>query len=1608
MSKQSSIHVLLLEDDLAFAELVQELMLSDIEPRWQIVHASHLQEALKYLSQAPFDVVLSDLHLPDSLGVDTVSALQQAAPHLPLVILTGLEEPELGIETLRRGAQDYLNKADVTAPLLERSLRYAIERIRNQALLQQNEQRLAQLVDERTAQLREEVARREALFNASMDGIVLLDRNCAVVEANYNFAHMLGYTLEEVHQLTAADWDITWSREELAAEIQQIKQELRFETRHRRKDGTSFDVEVGVSSLIWQGQLLQVCVCRNISAQKQAEAERQQAIAALQESEVRYRQLFEVNPQPMWVYDLETLRFLAVNDAAIRKYGYSEAEFLAMTIADIRPSEDLPRLLDNVASVTSGIDEAGTWRHRLKDGSLICVDITSHTLEFAGRQAELVLAHDVTEQFNTEQALRSSEQKHRALIAALPDLVMRVHRDGTYLDFLPPKSFKLFRTLDLHGQHLFDGGLPQDLAEQRMHYIQQALATGELQRYEQRVMVEDNLRDEEVRINPLGKDEVIILVRDITDRKQAEAALAQSEATNRAIINAIPDLLIQMDREGCYNRMLAGSAVLVKQPQAAGTSLSLYDILPLEMADQRLYYAHQALASGELQIYEQSLHIDGELRDEEVRIAPLNDQEVLVIIRDISDRKQIERELHQLNQDLEERIDSRTAALRESESRFRSIFEQSPVGIAITNLQGQISRANPSLRQMLGYARDDILQETIQDLLAIDPAEVEGSLFEGLLDRTLPMVAFEKRCVPHKGQPLWVKVIGTCLLDGFGRPAGLLHLIDDITTEKETQAALVEVSSLQQGILNSTDYAIISTDPDGIIQTFNAGAERMLGYTADEVVGKATPELFHDPKEVFAYEASRIAQGKAPPPTAFAALVAEAREGIVSEHSWTYVTKTGERVPIMLSIAALWHQPKTLAGFVGIAKDITQQRLAEQQVQQFQARLQFVMSSSLAITYTCRPTPDTFTCTFISNNVTRLLGYSPATVLNDPTFWIDHLHPEDKEVVLSSLPQLFERDRLSREYRFRHSDGHYCWLQDEPRLVRDEAGQPQEIVGYLADISDRKAAEAEAEEQRQLLQEILDGLPISLFLKEYRDGQVMIRFINRTTREGFNLQNVDLTTVSYGGLFGEASDRFLQNDLLVLESGKPTIEEDYFIHNGQTLHFLLSRTPIYRPNGEHLLLASAVDISDRKGAEERLHHTNEQLAQSNAALQRATRLKDEFLANMSHELRTPLNAILGMTEGLDEGVFGEISDRQRSAITTIERSGKHLLELINDILDLSKVESGKLELQAAPVPVSTLCEASLLFVRQQAHTKGIEIYSEIPPNLPDINVDGRRIQQVLINLLTNAVKFTPEGGNVRLMVQADSSRQRLEMSIIDSGIGITPEDLQKLFKPFVQIDNRLNRHHSGTGLGLALVRRLMELHGGTVSVTSTVGQGSCFTISLPYAPSSPLPGSLPAAVSPSEVHLKTSSAPKQSVVGTEDRQSSSAPPDHQPSQMTSPLVLLAEDNDASAASTMSYLTSRGYRVVRATNGHDVLKLATCELPNLILMDIQMPDLDGIETTRQIRAHPALNQVPIIALTALAMAKDREICLAAGVNEYLTKPVRLKSLVTSIEAFLGST
>ena len=450
-----------------------------------------------------------------------------------------------------------------------------------------------------------------------------------------------------------------------------------------------------------------------------------------------------------------------------------------------------------------------------------------------------------------------------------------------------------------------------------------------------------------------------------------------------------------------------------------------------------------------------------------------------------------------------------------------------------------------------------------------------------------------------------------------------------------------------------------------------------------------------------------------------------------------------------------------------------------------------------------------------------------------------------------------------------------------------------------------------------------------------------------------------------------------------------------------------SENPLQSQLQEDMVLAACRTLGvaiERAQVQHNLRQANEDLAQ-------ASQMKSEFLASMSHELRTPLNSILGFADLLERQRKETLSENQVKQVKAIKRSGEHLLQLINDILDLSKIEAGKTELDLQPVVVHSLCSQCLRMVQPRADKKRIALSLELDYQIERAELDERRVRQILINLLSNAIKFTPEAGKVKLSGYLRYGRQllaesRLDRSpvnnstpylcleVSDTGIGIPKEKQGLLFRPFQQLDSSLTRRHEGTGLGLALTKRLAELHGGTVSVESEENQGSAFRVWLP----------LTELRTQKEESSKEETSPEDALrpFGTETTETGN-----------SPRILVVEDQPFNQALICQVLELEGYEVEVIYDGRTMKDLIEAELrsrellPHLILLDIQLPEVDGFELLHQLRETEYWQDVPVIAITAMAMPGDRDRCLDAGADDYIAKPLHLETVIEKIKHLISN-
>lgn len=613
------------------------------------------------------------------------------------------------------------------------------------------------------------------------------------------------------------------------------------------------------------------------------------------------------------------------------------------------------------------------------------------------------------------------------------------------------------------------------------------------------------------------------------------------------------------------------------------------------------------------------------------------------------------------------------------------------------------------------------------------------------------------------------------------------------------------------------------------------------------------------------------------------------------------------------------------------------------------------------------------------NQMFNIYGISPEIFNGKIDTQMKLMHPEDRDILMTAAQDIKESKRTTfkHEYRILHQHGDTHTLFEQGVAVFGPGGTLERIIGIVNDVTPQKQAEQDLRESEAYARLLFDAAPDPVSVA---DPEGILLDVNRLFEQQHqvNREDIQYRHLSELNIFPDEQLSKLNDYLMAILEGKdvPPVELD-FHYSGGGIHTLEMHSYPIEVKGRQLVLSTSRDITIHKKAEESLRFANTEM-------ERALRMKDEFLANMSHELRTPLNAVLGMSESLEEQIAGPLNEKQLKYIRTIGESGHHLLELINDILDLSKIEAGRMELNISQVSVSSLCDASLRMIKEQAQKKNQQVSLKIDPEVKVIMGDERRLKQSLVNLLSNAVKFTPNDMQLGVEVKGNFRNQTVTFTVWDEGIGIAAEELTKIFKPFVQLDAGLTREFSGTGLGLVLVAQMVRLHGGSVSVESKEGRGSRFSMTLPW------------------VDVEGVSFAKRM------EQKTDTIPEGRAALAGGGRILIVEDTDSIVLLLSEYLRHKGFQVMAARNGMEGVMLARKEKPDLILMDVMMPVMDGVEATKMIRAEKELQEIPIIALTALAMPGDRERCLRAGMNAYLSKPVQMKELESLILKYLHKT
>ncbi|MFP4438884.1 MAG: ATP-binding protein [Chloroflexaceae bacterium] len=595
------------------------------------------------------------------------------------------------------------------------------------------------------------------------------------------------------------------------------------------------------------------------------------------------------------------------------------------------------------------------------------------------------------------------------------------------------------------------------------------------------------------------------------------------------------------------------------------------------------------------------------------------------------------------------------------------------------------------------------------------------------------------------------------------------------------------------------------------------------------------------------------------------------------------------------------------------------------------------------------------------------------------------------------IRSLIQRRRTQDECQLLRAALQQVHAEREHHIEARTAPLAHTVMLLENEIAERKRIEIALRKSETKFRTLSETLPVAIFIAQPLPGGLRLRYVNPAAEalSGYTREEL-LALHSWDGLDFDLFTFFDGRMWAIHDGAQVPARYELKTRNkkGNLLWISLS-VAVIEFDEQLAIMGTAVDLTERKQAEIALHAERRLLARrvaertadlsaANAELLRAVRLKDEFLASISHELRTPLNAILGMAGVLQEEVYGGLNSQQQHALQQIEVSGRRLLNMINDMLDLSKIGAGKVALVIDNVALKPVCQASLALFQQEIRQKQLHVTLDYDDAIQTLPADEQRLKQILVNLVSNAVKFTPESGTIGLRVAGDAAGHAVQITVWDTGIGIAAKDMACLFQPFVQLDGRLSRAYGGTGLGLALVYRMVEMHGGSVTVTSSPGEGSCFTVALPGS---------------------RDIAPTRGKSLPEEREASILTLTDWQVSPQRPVILIAENNEGQLEHISNYLSAERYQIVVARTGAEAVARAHEVHPDILMLSMHMPDFDALETLHRIRADTSLGPVFITVLTSLALPGEYDRCLAAGVNAYFRKPVHLPNIVTIMELHL---
>ena len=905
-------------------------------------------------------------------------------------------------------------------------------------------------------------------------------------------------------------------------------------------------------------------------------------------------------------------------------------------------------------------------------------------------------------------------------------------------------------------------------------------------------------------------------------------------------------------------------------------------------------------------------------------------------------------------------ISIRRRVIRElgaSEERYRRVVDTANEGIWSMDAEHRTTYVNSAMASMLGNSPEEMIGSKVEDYFFSEDIELHK---QRMAQRHAGKdEVYERRFRRKDGTELWTMVSAKALTGDEGTFQGSFAMFTDITIRKYTEVALSKSEMLLKTIKNSIPDLVWLKDTNGVYLNCNNSFERFFGAKESEIIGK-DDFAFLEPglAEFFRENDNKAVEAGGPR---------------INEEWLTFATD-GYHGLFETVKTPMYDDTGNLIGVLGVARDITERKKTEEALKNREQQLASAMKIAklghweLSIENSQFTFSDGFYDIF-RTSVEELGGYTMSIEEYAKRF----VHPDDRSMVAEETAKAIatndpEYNRYL-EHRFVASDGKIGYLAVYFRIVKDSSGRTVKTYGVNQDISDRVRSEEALRESeirfKALHNASFGGIAI-------HDKGIILEN-NLGLKEMFGYSQEELSGMNGLLLIAEKSRDYVMSKIL---SG---YEQPYEAHgvrkNGDEFPMRLEARNIpYKGK-----MVRAVEFRDTTEAQ---NAANALLAAKEAA-EAATQAKSEFLANMSHEVRTPLNGVLGMLQLLQTT---DQSDEQKEYILGAIRSTNRLTRLLADILDISRIEAGKLQIIEAEFSTTCLQESILEIFSPTAREKCIDFKFTLDPQMPPKLIgDETRVRQILFNLAGNAIKFTEQGTvqvHASLLSPNKSEHARVLFTVSDTGIGIADEQISNIFEPFAQAEGSYTRRYQGAGLGLSIVRKLVKMLDGEIAIDNAEGNGTTIYVSLPFK--------LPISYQEQGVALPTKFL----------------------CSVEKPLrILFAEDDETSLMSGMKMLERLGYFVATAKDGQESLHLLAEQDFDLILMDIQMPVMDGVEAAKAIRGSKSLglkSQIPIIAMTAYAMTGDKEKFLAAGMNDYISKPVDMAALREVIERITSIT